>query len=439
MHSVGLWLSAPRGITNRVLPVLSRLILGAAIVAIGGGCTVLRPVATGVTQHNRAVNDSANKTLLLNILRASDREPKTFTSINSITGKGSSSPSPSFRIGLSSDGSDSLIAPFPLNGSTASFSTKVNDSKEFSQGLFDPVDMAQVMHFWTQGWSKSMLLMLVLDSVRVEVGAYDERHANIEILRKLQEYRERESRAEKGSGTVPAPRMGDPYEFVFQNKPESSLEQVEIFAEALAYFLAQKGIDIREQVLSSVVFDIDGPSQMDKLVSLASRPGFRFEKMDRSQETDAGYRLTRTTPVFHLELPHFVSSVVADQRYQGDVFGEGVKVRAVLRSTEGILHYLGQLHRYQKAEVLRLRSPSGPCKMDGRALFEIETRSADRGRDLVSVKHRGRRYSVPLATREADCPPMTGTVFSFLRQLLGLNRAGSDAPATGIVLVGVGG
>ncbi len=396
-------------------------------------CTMTRPIAKGATQHNKAIHDSTNRTLLLNILRAADREPKTFTSVSGITGKGSASPGPSFSIGLSSDASDKLSLPFPLNGPTSAFSVKVHDSKEFAQGLFDPVSTEQLLHFWNQGWSRTMLLLLAVSSVEVSTSEPCERLRAMG-LSSLEE--------------IPAPQSpgGAGCKAKYWNRPGPGLEEVRLFAQAIATLVRQDRVSIEPAEVFSVVVTAATPSELDKLASLASKPGYSLSglKSDNGDSVNGKFVLAYEVPTVFLALGPDKSNRVA---FGGSSDGsDGTwSISGTIRSTESLLHYIGQIHRYQGAgSPLRIPDPQpamteDPTRCKDRAFFEIAHKRFDRDSTLVSVKHRGKLYSIVVAPRSETCAPMTGTVLSFLRQAFSLNSSDSDAPAAGLVLVGVDG
>ena len=131
-----------------------------------------------------------------------------------------------------------------------------------------------------------------------------------------------------------------------------------------------------------------------------------------------------------------------------------------MRSVEGVIHYLGQLMRYQdlqSGKILKIDlyeaadvccdpTPYGCRKQAAGVVFfagessempKAPAEHPDRWHlpRPLSVKHEGIRYVVPGNLEEED---LSFSTLALVSNLLGLNRARDSEPSPGTVVVGVG-
>lgn len=109
-----------------------------------------------------------------------------------------------------------------------------------------------------------------------------------------------------------------------------------------------------------------------------------------------------------------------------------------LRSTQGVLYYLGEYIRFPEQSP-RLFAPECGTQNDGYCLPVLrvdDARLISKGRRFLEVSYRGRRYGVPLAgaTLSKDAGRSSQTI-DIVQQLLNLNRSSKDLPSTPLVRV----
>ncbi len=413
------------------LPILALLLMATL------GCTVIRPVSTNAVNYNRAIERTQNQTLLLNIVRASKRQPKVFSGLTKIQGVGSTGLSPTVAWGLSTSANDALTLGSSIQRGTAVAEVAALDSKEFMQGVLNPVSIEQIEHFWEQGWQRVLLLTLFLERVEMKE----------DLVRHLQ--------ADGKLGNVDFDRFCDGTWCFFDNRPSHDFGLVQGFADGVGDMVRNQAVEFVDDTHQKEGACVGVAKVQDvQLLLTASRDhSVVFEKEVRS--TGICYQARRR--VRRLS----IGNKPVYQRGLSTADAAGGDVRAVVRSAEGIIHFLGQLMRYQGREpekILRIdlygAGDGGSCdpivvpygcldRAAGVVFYageasEITAASAGRSDrvDLprqLSVKHEGTRYVVP-GDLAGD---LSFSTMALVSNLLGLNRARDSEPSPGTVVVGV--
>ena len=124
------------------------LALSAAITGLGA-CQFSPDIPTRAIDYNRAVAHTTNEILLLNIMRASDREPRYFTRLGTN----------SAQSGVT--GGVTLSLPFPnvakgnagVSGSGTfanTFTLENLDDKKYQDGAMQPIATSTIQELWSQ-------------------------------------------------------------------------------------------------------------------------------------------------------------------------------------------------------------------------------------------------------------------------------------------------
>jgi hypothetical protein len=130
------------------------------------GCSLSPIVDADIVEYNKAVSDSDNKLLLLNVLRARDHAPLMFSSVQLVHGS------------LQEGGSTSLSFPFgnnPLKTSDAlgiglaaqvapTFDVSSLNTQDFTRGILQPVDPLVVKYFLDRGDVDPKIVLLLFFS-----------------------------------------------------------------------------------------------------------------------------------------------------------------------------------------------------------------------------------------------------------------------------------
>jgi hypothetical protein len=152
--------------------MLARSLFILALAWFSTGCTYKRTVAGISTDYNRAMANTRDEQLLINVLRASGREPLMFSAVGEVTGSAQD------KLGLEvvaenvlSHLTDVIKPTFSAEGSTGP-TVKVTplSSKEFTEGILRPIKPETLSYFVNQGWDTEFLLPLVLAGYKCPNG-----------------------------------------------------------------------------------------------------------------------------------------------------------------------------------------------------------------------------------------------------------------------------
>jgi hypothetical protein len=163
------------------------------------GCTVIDHYSGRAIDYNLEAEQAQEQALLLNIIRASQRRPMQFTSLQSVTGSGNVSGS--LQGGVVGSKQTPYISQFPFGnggpntlaqstnsaisriatgnvtgnatmGGTATFIVPVLDTQEFYQGILTPLTLQVVDYYIQQGFPPQLLFDLFV--LKVEVTRIDD-------------------------------------------------------------------------------------------------------------------------------------------------------------------------------------------------------------------------------------------------------------------------
>ncbi|MDF1812440.1 MAG: hypothetical protein P1V20_09500 [Verrucomicrobiales bacterium] len=156
---------------NKSTTILSRWTLAAAL-------GLAFPALTGCVHHslshqaltfNKTVHDHRVEQLLLNVLRASHREPMALTAVTSL------STSNNRRLDLGPvSGTFGLLSTDTYNGSISGgvsaspnmAITILDDDPDFMRGFVKPVPVTTIRYFIEQGWNTELLSHLLIERIR---------------------------------------------------------------------------------------------------------------------------------------------------------------------------------------------------------------------------------------------------------------------------------
>lgn len=155
---------------------LLRTAAAAAAALMLNGCIAYGTIDNRATTINESVGESANRGVLLNLIRASRLEPLYFLSMANING----SATQDLKLGLPSGtlGPNQTQAQRTYtfggnstnvldNNTTTSFQVGVLGSKDFYAGLLSPLGLNDVNLLFNQGFSRELVLYLVIDRITV--------------------------------------------------------------------------------------------------------------------------------------------------------------------------------------------------------------------------------------------------------------------------------
>jgi hypothetical protein len=374
-----------------------------AVVAIGlalGGCMSLRPQVTSfATDYNRAIADSRNQMVLLNIARSSVGEPTHYSALSQVEATLTYKTNVGGGIGGVNAGDDDGFGTLSVETASApTFTVVPLNTEEFATGVLQPINANAIRLLLTQGWDSRMVSSLLISKIECETVAPGE------------PYRRYVSNAvpERPGGLFISPFAGVGIGFVERDEEavaNSGRQSYEVTLEGgrLAELLSS-GVDERYQI--------------------------------RPLPAEAGanrYRMTRWPDAIVFSIPAGLidcpDPALADKHADGQkIYANGARVnaRAYLRSIEGVIQYLGELIAADtRLGYINGDEPGG----DKHILFAVERGWS--GPASVRIEHGGTSYAIP--ARDAGSYDRSARVIALINQLLALQTSSETlkrAPST---------
>lgn len=153
--------------------------LGRAIVALGmltlSACSLAPRVESDALAYHETTDVTANRIILLNVLRAKDNAPLHFAELSLIHGSVSEAGTalltqPIGEIPHSTSLPRATFAPSASIGDQASFDLGTLDTQTFSQGVTAPISPKMLKYFLDSGIDHQLVLLLMLSSARLPGG-----------------------------------------------------------------------------------------------------------------------------------------------------------------------------------------------------------------------------------------------------------------------------
>jgi hypothetical protein len=165
---------------TRVGVMLERGFIIGVLSIVLSACAVVDPVHPRSDTIDRSLEEARNKSILLNIIRASHQWPLNFTAIAQVSPSMSNQTMlglPDFLVGPnpvpSSPGRDVIFGSSSLSDSlmvSSNFSVTSLNTGTFYQGLLQPVSLHDLNYFIRQNYSRELLFWLFADTVELIRG-----------------------------------------------------------------------------------------------------------------------------------------------------------------------------------------------------------------------------------------------------------------------------
>lgn len=418
---------------------LAAVLAAAALSACGSADQFARHSLEYNVQAERIKNQS----LLVNIIRAAYRKPLQFTDLTTITGQTSVQATAGLQIPFAAPIAADPNRLYVFNPSiqttnSPSYTVAVLNTKEFYQGILTPIPMQTVAYYIRTGFPKSVLLPLAISEIEYGHGGHTRKVDNVpanpefsKLLGTLIAYGLNVEEVDStsvlgdpfGDKEYPAPKIiadldGQGIQVVRHNldEPGSSLTPADKarFRAAGHYFQLEKtSTDSR--------FCFDPGYAKD---SGAVAPG---KPLGDTGETIEANELCGSAKA----QPPSPSGRAAGVHRLGGPPQPGAKSAAVddarvltfrLRSTEGIIYYLGEISRYQLGLV-----PSAEPLADA-SIFRIADGPGDR--NAIAASYDGKTYHVTVDPSGKD---RSSQVMELVTELLAQNNSAKDLPAPSVI------
>ena len=145
------------------------------LLALGlGACTDrITPVADRATNYNRQAEQAQEQVLLLNVVRAMQRRPMQFTSLQTITGQLTASQTGQVSFPFGHGPNDAAARMFSLSETVSGgpqFAVPVLDTQEFYRGLLQPIS-PQIIDLYVEArYPEEQVLDLMLHKIVFSIG-----------------------------------------------------------------------------------------------------------------------------------------------------------------------------------------------------------------------------------------------------------------------------
>ncbi len=136
-----------------------------------GACGTLQPTGKAAVDYNKAFAKSRDEVTVINILRASERQPLQFSTISSVQGglrTGATLKLPFTNI--IAGGEDSISPEVSFSSRNPTVSITPLATKEFVLGISRPLSPSTIDLLLSQGWSRQVVLSLTIGGVVCQNG-----------------------------------------------------------------------------------------------------------------------------------------------------------------------------------------------------------------------------------------------------------------------------
>lgn len=442
------------------------LVIGTVLTTLAACASYTQPerVGTSLAEYNIAAAKAQNEVLFINIVRSMLREPRHFTAVTQLRRAAQDG---SIELGIPfGGGSDDKYSLTPkISGSLGpSADVAVLDSDEFVRGILSPIKPETIDYFLKQGWPATFLWTLLIREVTFKVGA-----------------------------------TGATAQVTFTNRPEQdgSGTGLRKFAEVVTALTA---CDLRvEQHEGKAIGPLLGEQDLKDIQKIAvlTQANLALVPVPPTAAAPPRWQIRQSEGGYYFALGDAPSAApAAEGEEQGKVRVGTIKPKCkeamekldpqiesalkaaspnlageiAIRSTEGVIYYLGEIMRAQVEDYRKLGKVGEErwqvADGEGFIRFSLrENRAAVLFRarpglwseinSLVRVRYRGNVYLVPPPeVPEQTIPPVTpsgggpklpesidytpGTL-NFVNLMLGLQKSSKDLPRTGAVeVVGAG-
>lgn len=414
--------------------------LAAALLA---GCS--GPLVKSAITSNIVQEDAHNAYLVLNIARAHERMPMHFTQVNTVraTPGGGGVGTPFVGLDIPFGGAaPPYYALRPSLESASAVDTVSLVSQEFMNGLTTPVDARLMAYFASQGWPLPILLYMFVGAVET----YDS-HGN--LLHNLVNSPRNETFPAFGAlvDVVAGCRLvlseSTSYEFFGEKIPAEKLAEVGVVTAAKTAGLVPVEVDENGNQLAAGAARKPGAPRYYRLGQVVREGGVKLDSYGSGKSgiasgancaiddhalppasADAGTAAPGTEPPVADTLKRIGKALstlsisvggpgdkprqpgkTADRKApqpQGEAGPAIAEARLVLRSTQSMIYYLGELSRYQNAtDATRIDPVALRIGRDRTAyLFRMQCCEPLPGA-AVDVDYRGKHFSVPPYTATA--------------------------------------
>jgi hypothetical protein len=439
----------------------------AALFGLGiavAGCSAADKFGDRGVEYNAQILESQNKTILLNIVRASLRHPLAFTSLATVSGTASVSGQLGFNLPFVQNMADNAYFganPQATVSGGPTFTVNNLDTQEFTQGILKPISMQVIDYYLQDGIPPEIIYYLLIGKVVIS-GDNDtpiaEIHNSPEVADGFASFQSfisatsklklRTEKVDREKDIGPRLSARD----LAGLSPMITADQagLEVATLDVGTLPSEEAAPFKEKHIRQVYqlrkvspdyrfcFDLSGDRKAqfafggisyfiepspDSLCGAANQnaPGRKGKRGSGDAKTGTAQNPTNARD-FEVTITRLDGNALSSSAQKFEIYP---------RSTEGAIYYLGELVRYQSAAG----SPISVSAGGGQAAFFNVHAGEPLPNTLVSVSYLDRTYN--LGGANGDNSDRSAEVFNILTQLINLNKSAKDVPAASVVtLVG---
>jgi len=409
-------------------------------------CASYNPRFVPTAVHfNTVIEDTNNKLLLLNIIRASNRRPMYFTRISALRNNFTLGANASVNAALPQSDSTIQTAGFGTPESvimqtlsrgvntitpnltttyshTPGFDYQILDSQDFYRGILSPITVETVAHYMLQGWSENFISMLAIESIEIRdddkntIKKYDNDPDAIGNLNDFKQFLQcvRIGPLERGlSQTIFTSINGSTIQ---------SIDNLDLFNES-RWSIGTADENVGKLILSRPRSDTLAFKKLNDSADCSDVQ----EKLGKSEnQSSSEFQKQFSVP--------FIQTSQTDKNGTTFELPTNREIHVTTRSISGVIYYLGECLRAKKknsADICTYKSSSGSDDSVISNIQEKDVNKSDHKNPELEVSLYGTTYIIPKITNtDSD---RTFTSLTFVNQMLNLQKAASAAPSTSTV------
>lgn len=443
-----------------------RFLVSVAAVGLLSACAFRPELHKVAVDYNHIVADAANEQVLLNIIRAKNRHPMHFTAISSLrsatsasvtggvmaslpsasglttTNPGTGAPTAVARMLTSDVSTPNFGASFSTN---PTFDVGVLNSQKFQQGIMQPINLGLIDHFLQQGWPNVLVSSLVIERIdaiaKSDIGnckagevvftldnSPDEE--NNQAFRDYVEIRNMRIVATQDSSVALFPVAS-----ILQNSNLQALDKLD----GKAFDVDPAGSDnpqmVRRLIPGKLRIRFEPMKGLENSRAVENNRDKLYQNLIKLCDKDSKDSTASLLADSIIEDADQTTKKISDQqeslgfrtfRYEKTsknnnkktIIDARIEVLVTIRSTHGILYFLGEYLRKEPYYAIR-----------GNTLIDVKSGSSD---GSVQANFQGKRYFVPYDENEVS---RSIQVIDFVEQLINLRQSADDLPTTRAVSV----
>jgi hypothetical protein len=378
--------------------------LGALAMALAG-CTGPAAMTGTAADFNETIARAADSQLLLNIIRAANRNPTHYGAITLVRDSrnigGTATATPQAAFGPDALASSAIGPALTATGSLSpSFDYTPLDNRTAAEGLFRPIDEQILTDYWQHGWPHMVLLFTFVDSITLNDAA------------------SRMCGIGRGSHTL----WNNAYHFV----------QARAVFDCIADRIDAEPSPKKKPILSNAPI---APALVLRSLAELDKNGFTVKEQTNGHSR--AYSVSKDGGKWGLTLHvggmHTPIATTTQSRNSASGKNEP-SVSFTLRSVDSMIYYLGELVRLEQ----RYNHPLTYIYRDKKlgpttdTVFQVEVNAAADTASYVTADFLGARYSVSRELSETD---HSLSVLALVSQLFSLYREEKELPKTSAVEV----